>query len=59
MKKKLKNQEKEKKIDKEKEKKHMDYHPVSLYVYFMFFISFLLAKVESSLGLATPHCTCN
>jgi hypothetical protein len=37
MKKKSKNQEK--KIEKEKEKKHTDYHPVSFYVYFMFFIS--------------------
>jgi hypothetical protein len=32
-----KNQEKEKKyIEKEKEKKHTDYHPVSFYVYFTF-----------------------
>ena len=34
-----KNQEKgKKKIEKEKEKKYTDYHPVSFYVYFIFLL---------------------
>jgi hypothetical protein len=36
--KKIEKSSKRKKIEKEKEKKHTDYHPVSFYVFFIFLL---------------------